>query len=161
MTKINAVAYKLKLPPNSAVHPVFHVSQLKLAVPRPISSIPSPCTHFGQTVGSQRFWCGGMVGPLPWPHGRIKSLYNNVFLARLLGDKQVPNKGDVTSQDSDLQGPTPVATTKPGPRRSSRPSKPSCKTTGPEWLRPIHRRLRASLMLYKMRRVREKRPEEI
>lgn len=48
IAKVNDVAYKLELPPQATVHPVFHVSQLRQAL-LPARRYPTRCHHPGRT----------------------------------------------------------------------------------------------------------------
>lgn len=75
IARISAVAYRLDLPQDSAIHPIFHVSQLKksLGAGSAVASLPSDLVEFQVPLAiSQRRWTGGdhpvEEGLVRWSH---------------------------------------------------------------------------------------------
>ena len=75
---MGAVAYKLQLPENSAIHPVFHVSQLKTAIPTSHSVADLPHNLDGLQI------------PLKILQRRIHTTDHNVVLQVLVQWSNLP-----------------------------------------------------------------------
>ena len=142
--KINPVAYKLKLPEESSIHPVFHVSMLKPASARPSSvSATLPDTddsiqvpekilqrrlhHQGARVVPQLLvkWSGMEDSLATWED-------EVALLQRFPG---APAWGHAASQGGgDVSTPHPGdPAAAPKPRKSTRPKSKSVRLAGPEW----------------------------
>ncbi|CAD6260028.1 unnamed protein product [Miscanthus lutarioriparius] len=101
--KIGSVSYKLKLPESSSIHPVFHVSQLKLAAPVTHTVQPLPSSFDGLHLNkccrsASPRWArrcafklssSGPGCPLLWPPGKTWRPCSRDFLEHQLGGKLV------------------------------------------------------------------------
>lgn len=134
LARVGEVAYKLELPPQASVHPVFHVSQLKQTagtghqvtsslppsegfqvpeailqrrtVTRGIKSVPQVQVRWSSLLDSMATW------------EDLEALQQQFLLAPAWGQAGSQGEGDVSTS---------------GPRRSKRPNKPNPRVAGPEW----------------------------
>ncbi|WVZ54190.1 hypothetical protein U9M48_005028 [Paspalum notatum var. saurae] len=154
-SKINDVAYKLALLHSSSVHPVFHVSMLKKAPPigLPVTevipdldsslqfpvrilarqAVPRGTSSITQVLVQWSGWPKFMAMWEDWA-----SLLQRFPAAPAWGHAGAKGGGDVTPTDMPVDVFPDETSSKEefGPRRSSRPKKPSVKVSGSEWIRP-------------------------
>lgn len=154
LSKVGPVAYKLDLPPSSSIHDVFHVSQLKKAVPSSaqVTSSPPACDsalQFPQQILDRKLVSKGvdcsqqvLVKWSGWPESL--ATWEDLDYLR----QQFP-LAPAWGQAGSLQGRNVTTTTivpgqpvvdKPAneqarPRRSSRPKTGNVRIGGPEWIR--------------------------
>jgi len=140
LSRVGLVAYKLRLPASSRIHPVFHVSQLKQMVPSTevTSSVPDdldilrvPEKVLGRrsvargvsSVAQVLIQWSGMPSSLATWEDR-ESIQQSFPFAPAWGQAAFQRPGNAS----------PVDPASEGPRRSSRPTRPSTRVNGPEWL---------------------------
>jgi hypothetical protein len=144
LSRVDAVAYKLQLPPSAAIHPVFHVSQLKHAVGDQMVSptLPEGDHEFQIPERILQFRMSARDHPerqglIKWS-GMHPSLATWENLDRLrLRFPHAPTWGQVVSQE---EGNVSTSTTQDlamgrisGSPRSKCVLKPSVRVSGPEW----------------------------
>jgi hypothetical protein len=151
--KIGNVAYKLQLPETSMIHPVFHVSQLKSAVPVTHMAQPLPpnfdglqvpqkilqkrVATAGSTVRLQALiqWSGLPASLATWED--VEALRQRFPRAPAWGQAGAYPGGDVnntTSATPDESTSDHEAAQEDGPRRGARTRRPNSLIQGPEWV---------------------------
>jgi hypothetical protein len=152
--KVGSVAYKLQLPSTSAIYLVFHVSQLKAAIPvthtadqlqNTIDGLQVPQQVLQKRVASSGSevrlqaliqWSGLPARLATWED--VEALRQR-FPEHQLGGKLDLNKGDVSSpgaatEEASADDVTHGSTTEDGPRRSKRERRPNERVQGPDWV---------------------------
>jgi hypothetical protein len=132
---VGQVAYKLKLPASSSIHPVFHVSQLKKMAPgtNVLSALPDDIdlprvpvkvlqkrviTHDLKPVAQVLIqWSDLPAAMATWED--MESIKHRFPSAPAWGQAGSKDPGDVTTMS--------------GPKRSTRTVKPNNKVVGNDW----------------------------
>lgn len=140
LAKIGVVAYKLKLPPSSSIHPIFHVSQLKKAVgDQPVSAdLPGDDVMFQvpEQILERRMTTGDrpvVQGLIKWT-GMPSSLATWEDLEALR--RRFPHAstwGQVESQEGENVSNPADQSNQPFSPRPKRVTKPNSFVSGPEW----------------------------
>jgi transposase InsO family protein len=151
LAKIGSVAYKLELPATSAIHPIFHVSQLKRVVgptvavaqlPDQLEGCQIPVHVLKQRVGTdgqvQVFvqWSDLPVSLATWED--FATLRQQFPFAPAWGQAGSLQGGNVSkgtmSSGEDVPEPVQDAALGDGPRRSGRIRRVNSAVCGPEWI---------------------------
>lgn len=149
-SRIGSVAYRLKLPPNSSVHPVFHVSILKKAVGDTTNAITLPMLNNslqvpemvldrrlktkGHRVITQLLikWAGCPVEMTTWEDEDL--IKHQLPAETAWGQAVFEERGDVTGQaGTSVEGGKEVSVTGASQGRPERRKKPNVLLSGPEW----------------------------
>lgn len=144
LARVGQVAYKLDLPESSSIHPVFHVSQLKLAVPSTVQVTPNvpddiELPRVPEKVLQRRMYTRGLrprrqvlIKWSRWPESLatwedLDNLQRAFPFAPAWGQAAAQRGRNVTKLEGH-QG------TSSGLRRSSRPKRPCTRTNSHIWV---------------------------
>jgi hypothetical protein len=129
--RVGSVAYKLALPAHSQLHPVFHVSQLKQALPvkHGVSSLPVDSAVVLQGLIK---WSGMPRSLATWED--LEALRHRFPRAPAWGQAGSKGGGDVTTAATSTEaGPSTAAHPASVARQSTRARRPNARVHGPEW----------------------------